>query len=79
MSHSAELSRRMAQARIVAARQVRQSDLTVALEQPPELRRIPWQSAPMLPRVIDWHAVGSGMVVVACLLGAAMLMMGVIP
>ncbi len=79
MSHSAELSRRMAQARIGAARQVRQSDHAFARRQTEHLRRIPWQSAPMLPRVIDWHAVGNGMVVVACLLGAALIMLGVIP
>lgn len=78
MSHSAELTRRMARARIGAGRTGRRTD-TFDRRQSPELERLPWESEGDRFPAVDWWLVSDGAVVVACLVAVALLILGVIP
>lgn len=79
MSHSAELARRMARARISACYDCRAADRFERTE-PERLRRIPWESeASGMPWAIDWFMFWDGVVLAMCLVGVALLLLGVIP
>lgn len=80
MSHSAELSRRMARARISACHSRRASDTHFQRHQPPELERIPWQSRPpLLPYGFDWRAVLDAAIVMASIVFALAVAVGALP
>ena len=78
MSHSAELSRIMAKARI-SANTMRQDHYRFPRNETDEARRIPWASRPpILPDCIDWWAFWDGVVIVVCAVGVVLALAGVI-
>lgn len=79
MSHSAELSRRMAKARISACHTSRASDSRFERTEPEHLKRVPWESETTgLPWATNWFAVWDGIIFALCLVGIGLVLTGVI-